>query len=119
MVENKTKLTVIDLDAESVPMASVESEIKELNKLEIVDTKTGDFRADVTGQKGNICFCVQGKDRVFNLGADAVVKLSMATGLKVVIADKKLGAFVTSEHYTKLRSAQKRQIAKVAKKKKS
>lgn len=111
-----TKLSIIDLDAQSAPLESVVAEVKEIGSLQIESYKTGDFRADITGQKGTFSYQVKGKSRTYNLGADAVVKLSMATGFKPMIADDKLSSFIVSEHFTKLRSAQRRQLQKLAKK---
>lgn len=110
------KLAEIDLDAEGAPFESVIADIKKLNKLEIVDFQEGDFRADVTGQKGTIEFIVRGVSRNYSLGADTVIQVSMNTGQKVQIVEAKLKSFMRSEHFTKLRSAKKRQLKRLAKK---
>jgi len=76
------KLSVIDIESVAAPLDSIIAEVKDLGKLEIVSYKTGDFRADGTGQKGNVSYQVQGKSKVYDLGANGVVKISMATGFQ-------------------------------------
>lgn len=114
--EKTVKLVDIDLDAEGAPFESVIADVKKLDKLEIVDYKEGAFRADVTGQKGSIEYVVKGVERDYSLGADTVIQVSMATGHKPQIIPEKLKQFVQSEHFTKLRSAKKRQLKRQAKK---
>jgi len=114
---DKSKLSIIDIESMSTPIDAIITEVKDIGKLEIVSYKHGAFRADGTGQKGNVSYQIQGKGKVYNLGANGVVKVSMGTGFQPMIADDKLGAFVVSEHFSKLRQARRHQLTLIAKKK--
>lgn len=112
------KLTVIDIEKMAEPLDSVIADVKDVGKLQIVSYSTGAFLADGTGQKGTVCYNVQGKSKVYALGANGVIRVSMATGFKPMIADDKLSEFIGSEHFTKLRAARRHQLSRLAKQKK-
>lgn len=110
------KLVSIDIETSSTSFDSLLDECKSKGNVEIVDYGSKEFRADVTGQLGSISYTVKGEKDNFVIGADTVAKLSLRGNLPVQIAEDKEKSFMVSEHFTKLRSAMRRQKTKKAKK---
>ena len=108
-------LVSIDIETSSTSFDSLLSECKSKGNVEIIAFGSKEFRADVTGQKGSISYTVKGEKETFVVGADTVAKLSLKGGIPVQIAEDKSKSFVVSEHFTKLRSAMRRQKTKKSK----
>lgn len=114
---DKSKLVSIDIETSSASFDSLLAECKEKGNVEIIETGSKEFRADVTGQLGSISYTVKGEKENFVIGADTVAKLSLKGSIPVQIASDMEKSFMVSEHFVKLRSAMKRQKSKQAKKK--
>jgi len=108
-------LVSIDIETSSTSFDSLLAECKKKGNVEIIAFGSKEFRADVTGQKGSISYTVKGEKETFVIGADTVAKLSLKGDIPVQIADDKEKSFVVSEHFTKLRSAMRRQKTKKSK----
>lgn len=108
-------LVSIDIETSATSFDSLLQECKVKGNVEIVSYGSKEFRADVTGQKGSISYTVKGEKENFVIGADTVAKLSLKGDIPVQIAPDREKAFLISEHFTKLRSAMRRQKTKKAK----
>lgn len=113
---DKTNLVEIDLTADTTSFSMLADDIKKTGKLELVDfkqhPKASPFRADITSLNGVFAYTVQGKDRTYTIGADTLAKLSIASGLPVVCAEKTAVDFRSSKNFSKLIQAVKRQKTK-------
>ncbi|GAH36369.1 unnamed protein product [marine sediment metagenome] len=118
METKEIRLVPIDLESSTTSFDSLLAECKEKGNVEIVDYGSEEFRADVTGQKGSVSYTVKGEKANSMLGADTVAKLSLKGNIPVQIDKDREKAFLISEHFTKLRSAMRRQKAEIAKKSK-
>lgn len=114
--ESPSKLVSIDIETASTSFDVLLAECKARGRVEIIETGSKEFRADVTGLKGSISYTVLGEKDTYIIGADTVAKLALKGSIPVQIAEDKAGSFQTSEHFTKLRSAMRRQKTKQAKK---
>jgi len=109
-----TNVFELDLSQTSPAFESVSSEMKSLGEVRVIKIEKGNFRANITSQKGNMSFTIAGKDKPYVLGANTVVKLSLRADVPIRIVNDLKQEFITSKHYTLLQTAYKRQTAMLA-----
>lgn len=116
-MDKNTELVSIDIESEATSFHSLLADVKKVGRVEIVDYDNKPFRASVTGQKGGISYIVRTPEgQSQKEGADTIAKLVLYSKLEVQCAKDKAGDFKTSENFTKLRSALRRQKKALAKK---
>lgn len=114
---DNVELATIDIESEATSFHTLLADVKKVGRVEIVAFDNKSFRASVTGQPGSISYVVRTPDgQSQKEGADTIAKLVLFSKLQVQVAKDKAGDFKTSENFTKLRSALRRQKTALAKK---
>lgn len=108
----KSSKSMLDLSA-SIGFDAIADEFKKLGVVDLVGytlhTKENPFHADISGGRGKYSYTVQGADRPYTCGADDLVKLCRAVGVKgPMIDDDIIIAFRNSKHFSNLKNANSR-----------
>lgn len=108
----KVKTSMLDLSA-SIGFDMIADEFIQLGTVELIDytlhSKDNMFHADISGGRGIYSYTVQGAERVYTCGADDLIKLCRAVGVKgPMISDDIIIEFRNSKHFSNLKNANSR-----------